>query len=131
MKYHVAKQHSTPKPDVTFKFKLCYQELPGFYTLRQHKNTQHGFPIKSANVDLDDIIEEFNDANLKKELRSSKHFFVDFELKTSKHKVFNSAIENLIAKSVDEKPDHFFNDSKCAAKMNLDFRICLKTIEDG
>ena len=34
--YHVAKKHSAPKPDVTFKCKLCFQELPGFYALRKH-----------------------------------------------------------------------------------------------
>ena len=38
--YHVAKKHSSPKPDVTFICKLCFQEFPGFYALRQHRNTQ-------------------------------------------------------------------------------------------
>ena len=28
--YHIAKKHSAPKLDVTFKCKLCYQEFPGF-----------------------------------------------------------------------------------------------------
>ena len=44
------------------------QELPGFYALRQHKNTQHGFPFKTANVYPDEIANEVNDANLKQEL---------------------------------------------------------------
>ena len=34
---HIAKKHSAPKPDVTFKCTLCYQEFPGFYALRQHR----------------------------------------------------------------------------------------------
>ena len=42
--YHIAKKHSAPKPDVTFKCKLCYQEFSRFYALRQHENTQHGMP---------------------------------------------------------------------------------------
>ena len=42
LNYHIAKKHSAPKPDITFKCKLCYQEFPGFYAVRQHKNTQHG-----------------------------------------------------------------------------------------
>ena len=32
---------------------------------------------------------------------------------------------------VKEKFDHFFNNLKCAAKMNLDFGFFLKNIEDG
>ena len=42
LNYHIAKKHSVPKPDITFKCKLCYAEFPGFYALRQHRNTQHG-----------------------------------------------------------------------------------------
>ena len=34
--YHIAKKHSAPKLDVTFKCKLCFQEFPGVYALRQH-----------------------------------------------------------------------------------------------
>ena len=30
LNYHFAKKHSSPKPDITFKCKLCYQEFPGF-----------------------------------------------------------------------------------------------------
>ena len=36
LNYHIAKKHSAPKPDITFKCKLCFQEFPGFYALRQH-----------------------------------------------------------------------------------------------
>ena len=35
LNYHTAKRHSAPKPDVTLKCKLCYEEFPGFYALRQ------------------------------------------------------------------------------------------------
>ena len=34
LSYHIAKKHSAPKSDITFKCKLCYQEFPGFYALR-------------------------------------------------------------------------------------------------
>ena len=40
------------------------------YALCQHKNTQHGFPIKSTIVESDDFIIHFVDINLKEELRS-------------------------------------------------------------
>ena len=78
LNHHTAKKHSAPKPDVTFKCKLCYQEFPGFYTSHQQKNIQHGFPIKKANVDPDGIINELDDANLKEELGSCQHFLGRF-----------------------------------------------------
>ena len=40
---YIAKKHRVPKPDVIIKCKLCYQEFPGFYALRQHKKTQMAF----------------------------------------------------------------------------------------
>ena len=131
LNYHFAKRHSVPNPARTFKSKFCYQEFPGFYALRQHKNIQHGFLFKRAIVDADDIINENDDANLKEELRSCQHFPVDFELERARHKVFNFAIENLDAKTVHEKLDHFFKNLKCAAKVNLAFGLNLRNIEDG
>ena len=41
------------------------------------------------------------------------------------------AIEDFKAKIVDKKLDLFFNNLKCAAKVNLDFGFILKNIEDG
>ena len=43
---------------LTLKSKLSHQEFPGFDALCQHKNTQCGFPIKTTNVDPDDVISE-------------------------------------------------------------------------
>ena len=34
LNYHIAKKHSAPKPEISFKCKLCYAEFPGFYALR-------------------------------------------------------------------------------------------------
>ena len=53
LNYRIAEKHSASKPDVTFNFKLCYQEFPGFYALRQHRNTQHGLQIGSGTRDVD------------------------------------------------------------------------------
>ena len=52
LNYHIAKKHSAPKPDITFKFKFCFQEFPGFYALRQHRNTQHTMQIGSGTKDV-------------------------------------------------------------------------------
>ena len=49
---HFAKKHSDPSPDVTFKCKLCYQEFPGFYAIRQHRNIQDGMQIGSRTRDV-------------------------------------------------------------------------------
>ena len=133
LKYHVAKKHSAPKLDVTFKCKLCYEEFPGLYALRQHRNTQHGMQIGSGtrNVDVEHIVGDVEDERLREELRSCQHFLVDSELEMARHKVYNYAVQSLNKTIVNEKLDHFFNNLKCAAKVNLAFGFILKNIEDA
>ena len=133
MKYHTAKKHIAPKPDVTFKCKLCFQDFPGFYALRQHRNTQHGRKIgsRTRDVDVEHIVGDVEDHRLRQELRSWQYFLVDSELERARHKVFNYAVENLNESIVNEKLDHFFNNLKCAAKVNLPFGFIVKNIEDG
>ena len=53
LNYHIVKKHSAQKPDITFRCKLCYQEFPGFYALRQHRHTQHGLQIGSGSRVVD------------------------------------------------------------------------------
>ena len=83
LNYHIAKKHSAPKPDVTFKCKLCYQEFPGFYALRQHRNSQHGMQIGSRrrDVNVEHIVGGVEDHRFREELRSCQHFLVDPNLK--------------------------------------------------
>ena len=133
LNYHIAKKHNDPKSDVTFKCKLCYQEFPGFYALRKHRNTQHGMQIGSQtrDVDVEYIVGDIEDHRLREELRSCQHFLVDSELERARHKVFNHAVETLNETIVNEKLDHFFINLKCAAKVNLAFGFILKNIEDG
>ena len=123
LNYHNAKKHSAPKLDVTFKCKLCYQEFPGFYALRQHRNTQHGMQIGSGtrDVDLEHIVGDVEDHRLREELRSCQHFLVDSELETARHKVFNYAVETLNETAVNEKLDHFFNNLKKGSKSEHGF----------
>ena len=71
-----ARKHKTPKPVVTFKCKLSYREFPGFYALRQHKNTTQGFSIWTANVDPHDVISDVEGMNLNEELHSCQLFLV-------------------------------------------------------
>ena len=69
--------------------------------------------------------------SLRKKLRSCQHFLVDSELKRARHKVFIYAVETLNETTLNKKLDHFFNNLKCAAKVNLAFGFILKNIEDG
>ena len=133
LNYHVVKKHSAPRPDVTFKYKLCYQEIPGFYALRQHKNTQHEKHIGSGtgDVDVGHILGDVEDHRLREELRSCHNFLVNSEFEKARHKVFNYAVESLNETTVNEKLDHFFNILKCAAKVILVFGFILKNKEDG
>ena len=82
-------------------------------------------------VDVEHIVRDVDDHSLREELRSCQHSLVDSELERARHKVFNYAVEALNKTVVNEKLDHFFNNLKCAAKVNLAFGFILKNIEDG
>ena len=131
--YHIAKKHSAPKPDITFRCKLCFQEFPGFYALRQHRKTQHGMQIgsRTRDVDVEHIVGDVEDHSLREELCPYQHFLVDLERERARHKVFNYAVETLNETIVNEKLEHFFSNLKCAAKVNLAFCFIFKNIEDG
>ena len=133
LNYHIAKKHSAPKLDVTFKCKLCYHEFSRFYALRQHRNAQHGMQIGSGtrDVNLELIVGDVEDHRLREELRSCQHFLMDSELQMARHKVFNYPVKTLNETIVNEKLDHFFNNLKCAAKVNVAFGFILQNIEDG
>ena len=133
LNYPIAKKDSAPKPDVTFKCKLCFQEFPGFYALRQHRNTQHGMQIGSGtiNLDVEHIAGDFEDHRPREELPSCQHFLVDSELERARHKVFNYAVETLKETIVNEKLINFLNNLKCGTKANLAIGFILKNIEDG
>ena len=83
LNYHIAKQHSAAGPSITYNCKLCHAEFPGFYALRQHKNTQHGTQIGfgASNIDVEDIVGDVDDQSLREELQSCRHFLVDSDVK--------------------------------------------------
>ena len=92
-----------------------------------------GMQIGSGTRDVDEehIVGDVEDHKLREELRSCQHFLVDSELERARHKVFNYTVETLNETIVNEKLDHFFNNLKCVAKVNLAFGFILKNIEDG
>ena len=131
--YHIAKKHSAPKLDVTFKCKLCYAEFPGFYASRQHKNTQHGSQAAfgASNIDVEDIVGDVDDQILREKLESCKHFLTDTEIENGKHRVFNFAMSSFDMSLLNNKLDYVFKELKCAEKVNLAFGFVLKIFEDG
>ena len=79
---------------------------------------------------MEHIAGEGEDHCLREELRFCQHFLVGSEFERPRHKVFNYAMENLNAKLVEKKLDHFFNNLKYAAKVNPIFVFILINIED-
>ena len=79
LNYHIAKKHSVSRPSIAYKCKLCHAEFPGFYALRQHKNTQHGTQIgfEASNINVEDIVGDDDDQSLREELESCKHFLTE------------------------------------------------------
>ena len=133
LNYQIAKKHSVPKPDNTFKCKLCYTEIPGFYALRQHRSTQHGpqLGFGASNIDVDDIVGDVDDQNLREELESCKHFLTDTEKENGRHRVFDFAISSFEMSLLKGKLDYAFKELECSAKVNLAFGFVLKNFEDG
>ena len=86
---------------------------------------------RTRDVNGEHIVGDVADHNLRGELRFCQHFLVDSELEGTRHKAFNYAVETLNETIVNEKFDRFFNNLKCAAKVNLAFGFVLKNIEDG
>ena len=130
LNYHIAKKHGAPKPAVAHICMICKDKFTGFYALRQHKSKVHGRSFKTS-TDSSSLLNNVDDDNLKEELRACQNFLVDSEFERGRHKVFNYAVETLNMDIVNDKLDHFFNNLKCAAKVNLAFGFILKNLEDG
>ena len=78
------------------------------------------------NVDVEHIVGDVEDHRFGEELPSCQHFLVGSDFERARHKPFNYAVETLNETIVNEKFDHFFNNLKCAAKVNLAFGFNLK-----
>ena len=105
LNYQIPQKHSAPEHDITFKCILCFQEFPGFYALRPHRNTQYGKQIGSEtrDVDVDHIVVDVEDHRLQEELRSGQNFLMDSEVERVSLKVFNYAMKTLNETIVNEK----------------------------
>ena len=133
LSYHFAKKHCNPKPDITFKCKLCYQKFPGFYALHQHKNTQHGTQIGfgASNFDVEVIVGDVEDQSLREEFEPCKHSLTYTEIENGRYRSFNFAVSSFDMSLLNDKLDYVFKELRCAAKVNLAFEFVLKNNADG
>ena len=133
LNYHVGKKHSVPRSSVTYKCKLCHAKFPGFYALRQHKNTQHGAQngFGASIIDVEAIVGDIEDQSLREDLESCKHFLTDTEMENGRHRVFNFAMSSFDMSLLNDELDYVFKKMKCAAKVNLALGFVLKNIEKG
>ena len=113
--------------------KECHAEFLRFYALRHHKNSQHGTQIGfgASNIDVEDIVRDVDDQNLREELQTCRHFLVDSEIQKGRHSVFNFVVNNLKAQVVEGKLDRVPDKLNCVAKLNLALGFILKNIKDG
>ena len=130
LNYQNAKKHAAPRVKTKHKCKICFKEFSGFYELRQHKTSEHGIQMKSAEFDVNNLRED-DDADLKEELQACQHFLVDSELEKRRHRVFNFAISTFDNPLINGKLALVFKGLKCPAKVNLAFRFLVKNVEDG
>ena len=131
--YHIAKKHGVPNPDITFKCKLWYAEIPGFHALPQHKNTQHGTQIGfgASDFDVEDIVGDVDDHGLREESESCKQFLADTEMENGRHRVFNFGMSSFEISLLNYRLDYVLKELNCAAEVNPAFGFVLKNIEDG
>ena len=111
---HIARKHSVPRPSETYNCKQCHAEIPRFYALRQHKNTQHGpkLGIGASNNDVEDIVVDVDDQSLIEELESCKHFLTDVEMEKGRHRVFNFEISSFDVSLLMDKLFYVFKEQK-------------------
>ena len=114
---------------VNFVIKKCKDFT--LYVTIETLNTQCKSDQEQEMWNVEHIVGDVEDHRLREELRSCQHFSVDSELERATHKVFNYAVETINETIVNEKLDHFFNNLKCVAKVNLAFGFILKNIEHG
>ena len=130
LNYHIAKKHATPRANNTHKYKICLEQIIGFYALRQHKTSEQGLHMKSADFDVNNLLED-DDADLKEELQACHNFLVDSELEKGRLCVFNFYMSTFDNSWNIKKLDLKLNGLKCAAKVNLAFGFNLKNVEEG
>ena len=108
-------------------------DFRSFSFLREHKRTEHGTKTGSGAqiVDVTQLMGEVDDKNLKMEPQTCKHFLVDSEMESGRHRVYKFAMDASDPKYLLEKLDVVFDSLKRAAKLTVALGFPLKNVEDG
>ena len=109
LNYHIAKKHARVQAKKNYECNFCLEEFCGFYALRKHRSSQHGMPIRTSVLDMDALLEDIDDAELKEELSSCNYFVVDSELEKGRHCVFGFAKSSSNNSFLNKKLVHTFN----------------------
>ena len=72
-------------------------KIYSLYLLREHKRKEQGIQRGSGaqNVDVTELMGDFEDNSLNEELEKSKHFLLDNEMENARHRVYNIAMDTL------------------------------------
>ena len=65
--YHVTKKCPRVRTKSTYRCNICLEFFSGFYALQKHRNSQHGIPTRTSNLDKDNHLEYMDDTVLKEE----------------------------------------------------------------
>ena len=132
--YHTAKKHR--KEDLTTKFTCteCMLTIHSFYALRKHKKSLHGSQSQtnvtlSRKVDLNTVMGDHANQQLREELHNVEHFLVDSESIRGKQHVFNFALTELSPAVMAEKLRLVFANLDNTAKINVSLGFVLRNIE--
>ena len=119
--YHLAREHSVTRHSKAYKCKLRHADFPGFYALRQQKNTQHGTQIEfgASNIDVEKKVEDIEGQSLRELLESCKPFLTDTEMENGRQRVFNFAMSSVDILLRGDNLDYVFKELKCALIVTL------------
>ena len=79
---------------------------------------------------MDTLLEYKDDAELKPQLNSCKHFLVDYEIEKGRLGVYSFSISSCNNSILTEQLDQLFTEVHCAVKIDLALASVLKNIED-
>ena len=88
------------------------------------------FVIETKNLDVTQLVGQFDDKSLKEEMETCKHLFVGSELANGRQRVFKISMDMLDAHTFGQKLDTAFKKFNCTAKLNIAVGFLLKTVED-
>ena len=130
--YHIAKKHSASKPDYTSKCNRCSQEFPGFYAnINIETLNTESKRIKNKRCGCGTNSVRFWGSEIERRNVFLSTFLAGFWAWKGETESIQLPTENSQRKKRGQETWFFFNNIKCATKVNLAFKFILKNKEDG